>query len=161
MSAYTRREALKVVATGAAVGGLVAAGSERVEAEDPRWRRSGALPGIFQCEGRVDSHATRLAPAVFTGFACFKMRLSAHDLWNGAAITESSAWGEGKNGTDLWGWTGGAAVRHGHVLRDEFGYFFIYGLEQNVGVSRTITVNFRYVLRDGSHGVASAYFSYL
>ena len=79
--------------------------------------------------------------------------------WQGATINESSAWGGGSEGKDLWGWIGGSEVVHSEVAKDKAGYYFVYSLKPG-GASTWISANFRYTLSDGSHGVGQAIFPY-
>lgn len=92
------------------------------------------------------------------GRQSFKLRLGAGD-WEGTEITESSAWGNGSDGKDLWGWGGGADVSCSEVSKDQAGYYFIYSL-QAAGDSKWIAALFRYTMADGSKGVGQAIFPY-
>lgn len=92
------------------------------------------------------------------GYQNIKLRLDSEG-WDGAKITESTAWGSGNDGKDLWGWGGGVDAAWSNVEKDRTGYYFIYSL-QVAGSSQWITAMFRYTLADGSKGVGQAIFPY-
>lgn len=92
------------------------------------------------------------------GYQNIKLRLGS-DEWRGAKITESTAWGAGNDGKDLWGWGGGVEAVWSEIEEDRDGHFFIYSL-QAAGSSQWVTAMFRYTLSDGSKGVGQAIFPY-
>ncbi|HVV98866.1 MAG TPA: WD40 repeat domain-containing protein [Planctomycetaceae bacterium] len=92
------------------------------------------------------------------GFQNYKLGFGAGD-WKGTQIVESSAWGDGTDGKDLWGYFQGEEVRISAVERERDRYGFVYSLKSG-GSSKWISAMFRYTLTDGSAGVAQAQFPY-
>ncbi|MEI7863624.1 MAG: hypothetical protein WCJ21_13375 [Planctomycetota bacterium] len=121
---------------------------------------SGQCINFWPSAAKVDAKAEGLPEALESGWAQIKILLGTDDIYRGAVITVSSAWGEGHSGCDLWGWIYGAAVHHSDVRKDGEGYYFIYSLQHPVGESRWIAAQFRYQLRSGAHGVANATFAF-
>lgn len=115
-----------------------------------------ATKDVFAFGGKVLTHAAERA---LVGWDSYKLFFPSYQDWEDTQITVSSAWGEGNNGRDLWGWTGGAAVSHGEVKKEGDRYYFIYSLQSDVGQSREIVATFR-VVRRGGHYVFSASFPY-
>ncbi|WP_165247353.1 leucine-rich repeat domain-containing protein [Paludisphaera soli] len=92
------------------------------------------------------------------GFESYKLRFGPGD-WAGARIVITSAWGDKNPDTDLWHWLNGLEVRTSDVLSDKDGAYFIYSLA-TANADDWIVANFRYTLRDGRNGVASAVIPY-
>jgi hypothetical protein len=159
MSDPTRREALRSTFLGTMAVGLAGLGPERAAAEERGGAKAESPAGLFQSEGKVDPEKADLPAVLRSGWDSFTIRLGKGDEWEGAEITVSSAWGEGNDGKDLWGWIGGAPVAHSKVLKDDRGYYFIYSLRSGIGTSQSIAAAFRYVLRGQTHGVGCVSFS--
>ena len=90
-------------------------------------------------------------------FEAFRLRFGPGD-WAGTTITATSAWGNGES-VDLWGWTGGAAAEWSSIFHDDQGYYFILYVN-TAGSSHRMIALFRYILKDGTPGVAAASFPY-
>jgi len=76
--------------------------------------------------------------------------------WSESDVINDSAWGDGHNGVDYWGWPHGAQSRCTAVTKHANGlYYFEYSLKPDVGNSKYIVANFR-VVRRGAHWVFGA-----
>jgi|GEM_PF-2213416 len=159
MQNVTRRNVLKAaVATGAV---LTTAGAVKAhERLDDKDENAPLALTLRAAEERVDVKSERLTEVLPTGWASVKLYFGTSEIYRDAVISESSAWGPGNNGRDLWGWKGGVSVHHSDVRRDAAGYYFIYSLQHPVGQSPVVAAQFRYVLRSGAHGVANATFPF-
>ena len=117
---------------------------------------------VFQVAAEKTNAKAEMVPeAMESGWAHQKLVFGNNDIFRGAVVTVSSAWGEGRSGSDLWGWTGGAADHCSEVRQDPDGsYFFIYSIRHPAGESAWISAQFRFQLRSGAHGVGNATFPF-
>src|SRR5262249_27322286 len=96
-------------------------------------------------------------PGYRKDFEAFRLRFGPGD-WTGAAIQVTSAWGDGQ-GTASWGWIDGAPAEWSRILRDRRGDYLILYLHA-AGSSHRVIAAFRYLLKDGTFGVAEASFPF-
>ncbi len=89
------------------------------------------------------------------GFQAFRLRFGRGD-WSGTTVQVTSVWGDAE-GKDLWGWVGGSPAEWSAVLHDDQGDYFILYLNP-AGSSHQVVALFRYLLKDGTFGVAAALF---
>ena len=90
-------------------------------------------------------------------FEAFRLRFGPGD-WAGTAMQVTSAWGDNE-GRDLWGWIDGSPAEWSPTFRDDRGDYFILYLH-SAGSSQRVIAAFRYLLKDGTPGVAKASLPY-
>jgi tetratricopeptide (TPR) repeat protein len=90
-------------------------------------------------------------------FEAFRLRFGPGD-WAGTSIQVVSAWGDSQ-GKDLWGWGDGSPAEWSPTLRDDRGDYVILYLHR-AGSSHRVIAGMRYLLRDGTFGVAASSFPF-
>lgn len=83
----------------------------------------------------------------------YKIELPDHHNWKDAKFNSSSLWGNGNNGKNLWGWTGGAALKvSSPMLMESNNKWFIEVTAENPGPSKGEELAFisRYTMEDGN-----------
>lgn len=116
-------------------------------------------PVVFTSDRSVDPSAYSLAPALFNGMYHYAINLNSDDSWKGSIVTVVSAWGDGTNGRDLWGWEGGASVVASPIVKIDGVYRFALSLEI-LGKSEFVSAVFRLKLASGAPRVGCLTFRY-
>lgn len=57
--------------------------------------------------------------------SAYKVKLPANINWEKVEFIPGSAWGNGNNGQDLWGWTGGAPLSISDALKEGQDYYIV------------------------------------
>ena len=146
-----RRTGILVLATG--IGFTMACAATLVADEPP-------APAAVDRRGVDLIFAGKLGPddpKHREGFQAFRLRFGRGD-WAGTTMQVTSVWGDAE-GKDLWGWAGGSPAEWSPVFHDDQGDYFVLYLDPG-GTSHQVVALFRYLLKDGTFGVAAASFPF-